>query len=1026
MLAKLSITSSASRHALAAQLNTFLNSQSSDQDLTLREIERQIRILSASKTQMTPEALVAALCTNVSASNLERLDFSRLSNQEQNYLGYSNFTKLSEADWVRLILLCDTCITTAKDPLALLYSFAQRMLSDLSLNIEQRLNAYYFLKSRSQTITLSLQRNIVLEILNSNNSEAQSILLADPACTKEVFDGLSLVQITTILSAVIPWTAKNDKDSLTKVVSHFIALQNPEFTLALIHSGLNGTIKLETLKEALQSSRTFEGYPEFNVVFLEKNLDLLSNNQEQVIAQALTDIKIVGHSFPEKTTELFKLFVIPVLKAHSEHLFFTAQKIHDHHPELLSVFVKLTSALALNPETIDLLAKITLKIANDWQAVRTAEELIKLEEITKNIRGNFSRENYAKEYNDFISENHYTDSDESKQIFLESVLIPKRLEPIIKDMNQGQARAFQQGLLDLLTSQGVWDKIIENEENSFQFSNDLQKILRYSTVEFFNIVFRALWDQSTGNRKCSREAIHWLLDQPGFSNFGFIDFFYGQTSDKKIMLGISTNAVSRLKNIFQFNDLDIIKKVFERNSLLSDRPTYDRAIPVTEDKAAEIAEKYSTQNTYVPFPELNESLRAEPPAYPLFLALTTMYNYTDINPEFQNAILPLLTHPDFHIADYYEHASEAFKQLPQVKAAMQLQYFFHPETVKRFIGDDLSITNIEVIHHPETFFQALKYRHSDDLHQMTIAISTANFAKDELYEKARSLHKQIKKLPLAAKFSLNQDIRFAAFSLAHRICKDKSVKETNSAIKQVQRRVTSAVNIVLKGHTLTGKTVKIPFLSYILDQLIKHQGCRSENTPYRQAPFIWSVYVEAYITLKREPADNDRRFSPEKMTEVNKWLEDQILDGKKTKETLGLLPEPLLNAIFNCTYVEADIKELRAIGERLLVDTSSDDGDDDAESIQENVAVAAPTKPRRVSSLSFTQPRESFSDRRLSLVSTDSSTSLFSMEDFWAEARNPLRVDRSLTAYSGSMHFASAGPVAVGAPSASAVAVGKL
>jgi hypothetical protein len=422
-----------------------------------------------------------------------------------------------------------------------------------------------------------------------------------------------------------------------------------------------------------------------------------------------------------------------------------------------------------------------------------------------------------------------------------------------------------------------------------------------------------------------------------------------------------SNGEIYLGYLFKFNDSYVIKKLFEANTKLNSQPLFCGLIKDID-------------------------------------------NYTTA---LEPAILPLLTHPDFHIEHYYEHASEAFKQLPQVKAAMQLQYFFHTKSVEHLVCDDAEIINIKLPHHPETFFQALKYRHLNDLHEMTIALSTAELSNDQaLYEKAISLHKQIKKLPAEARRDLNQDIRFAAFSLAHRICKDKSANETESDTKQAGRSVKKFFTQVTKGHLVTGKDAKIPFLQCILNHLIKFSECQSNNTDYANAPFIWSVYVESYLTVKREAQNKlltseDTTYSLDKMTKINTWLNDQILDGKNTKKTLAPLPGNLLNAIFAGTNV--NIVEFTEIGERLLNESQSDDGDDDSESKKESVAETVSAIPRRKSIFESPTIRAILDSRRDS-VSTPPSEMCFPMEDFWAEVREPRRVHSSVTAYSGSTY----------------------
>ncbi len=907
MFAKLCITSPDSRYKLSDELNTFFAASPLTEVQGYKPSKNLLKALYERETPPTPIEIQTTGILNI-------LPF------------------LDEADWVRLALLCDKCdITTSNNDL--LFALVQNRLSDTTNSDTKKINAYYFLRSQNQKITHDLFiKKIVPAILALEHLEEKTatwaVLLADPDYPKEVFNDPSLGQITPILSDAVSWIAKNAKDNLRRVVSHLIALQNPELTLALLHFGFNGTIKLEVLKETLQNSPAFPGYPEFNIVFFGTNL-AASENQEEIITQMLADINSINAQFPEKTSELFKLFVAPALTTHSQHLLFTAQKVLDNHTYLLKEFSKLASMMTVNSETVAWLSKTTAELASKWNL----DIALKALNIEKEISGR--------------SEN--------------------TIKLIKQDLTKNAVRDIIGQLIFFMTIPGVWDSIVKNYGDALFVS--LENILQNDTKDFFRSITGLPWQQNeSGQRICSNTTIDWLFSLPCIQRLDFI-----QPNDPSF----SSNGEIYLGYLFKFNDRYVINKLFEANAKVT--------------------------------------------PHPLFLGLTkAIGGYAR---ELEPAILPLLTHPDFHIEHYYEHASEAFKQLPQVKAAMQLQYFFHPETVAHLAGNDPSIARIEAAYHPEVFFQALRYRHSDNLHQMTIALSQSDLASDRtLYDQARSLHKQIKTLPVEARRVLNQNIRFAAFSLAHRICKDKSVNETESDTKQVGRSMKKFLTRATKGHLITGKDAKVPFLEYILSHLITHSQCNSSNTHYPNDPFIWSVYVESYLRVKRAMQNKpltseDTTYSPDKMTKVNEWLNQQILDGKKTKETLAPLPSDLLNVIFDNTNV--DIVEFTHISERLFNESDSDDGDEDSESKQESVAEAVDAKPKRRSIFESIATRRASLDSRRDSVSTLAHEICFPMEDFWAEARDPRIVYSSVTACSGSMYAAFAGPAsfAVGAPS---------
>ncbi len=907
MLARLCITSPESRYKLSDELSTFFEAS----PLTEVQGHKQSKnLLKELYERTTTPTIIEIQKTGI-----------------LNILG-----SLDEADWVRLALLCDKCdVSTSNN--VLLFELAKQILSNTTSSAITKINAYYFLKSQGISQN-SFTEQLVPAILTLENAEAQTeawaILLADSCCPEDVFSNVNTEQVLEVLSAVIPWTAKNNKDSLSSIMTRFAALQNPELTLELIRFGFHGTIKLERLKETLKSSPALHGWSELNIIFFEKKL-VAAENQEEIITQMLADINSINAQFPEKTSELFKLFVAPALTTHSQHLLFTAQKVLDNHTYLLREFSKLASMMEVNSETVAWLSRTTAELASKWNL----DTALKALNIEKEISGK--------------SEN--------------------TVKIIQQDLTKNAVRDIIGQLIFLMTIPGVWDSVVENYGDDFLVS--LENILKNDTKDFFRSITGLPWQQNeSGQRICSNATIDWLFSLSCIQTLDFI-----QPNDPSF----SANGEIYLGYLFKFNDRYVIKQLFAANSRLESRP--------------------------------------------LFLGLTKAIGgyATALEP----AILPLLTHPDFHIEHYYEHASEAFKQLPQVKAAMQLQYFFHPETVADFVGSDTTIADIKFAHHPETFFQALKYWHSNDLHQMTIALSQSDLASDRtLYDQARSLHKQIKKLPAEARRLLNQDVGFAAFSLAHRICKDKSVNETTSNTKQFSRSIIKGMTQVAKGHLVTGKDAKIPFLECILNHLVTSGECKLSNTGYHGAPFIWSVYVESYLTVKRKMQDKlltseDTEYSPDKMFKVNEWLNEQILDGKKTKETLAPLPGDLLKAIFDGTNVE--IGEFAQISERLFNEAHSDDGDDDSESKQESVAEAADVASRRTSFF-----RRTSWDGRKNSVSTPAPEMSFPMEDFWAEVRNPPRVDSLVTACSGSMYAAFAGSAsfAVGAPSINPAAKG--
>ena len=1024
MLAKLSMTPRDSR------ADMFRTAILTDQNQKLKTLYEGEKI-------PTPAEIIIALGGADYPASVSHMN---LSEKEIFALNCSRLLdNLTEADWILLVLLCDKC--TPEKPNALLYTLAQQLLDKTTASPETKLSAFYFLKSQNQPIELLPDSDILRIILQSNSIEAWATLLSDENThpmvfsqyqqfgdkdytfllniliwmkTNDISKALSRNAFTFILTffstsdhfitelpGFIRWMINNDKDNLKEAIAYFANLQRPEITKTLIALALNNVYKLTLLREGLASSKPIEGNPLFSIIYLEKNLAKSNEDEKAIITIALSNLKSLEREWPEKISELFNVFLVPALRMHSTCLLFVAKLMYDKHPELLSDFVKLTAAMPTNPEVSNFLADTVLHIANTWKPIRTPEELKQLKKSTTTVQEIFKKDpnEYTAQYEAFKKEKKAND-EALRNEFLETVLLPERLKLCTDDMDKGQARGIQQMLTDLLATKDVLDAVIEKD--SHQFSVDLQRILSYSTVEFFNLIFRSLWNQVTGERTCSTRALHWLLDQPDFQSFKFIDFLY----NAKHTLAISSNAKSRLQDIFRFNDPDVIKKIFEQNALLSERRRYASILSVTLEKQAEIDEAFKTQAVYNPYPTLNATLRTEPPALPLFLALTIASDYADLT----HALIPLLTHPDFHIERYYEHSSEAFKQLPQVKAAMQLQYFFHPETVRHLVEGDESITNIKHIHHLETFFHELKYRHLDALHEMTTRLSNISFTKtylekqdertcdtnEALYQKARSLHYQIKQLPDNATLDLHEDVRAATFAIAHRTLKYERVDNPThdesaikSAVKGLGKHIKTLATQASHGHKISGKNAKIPFFRCILEALVLFKTCDAANTLYPDAPFIWHVYVD-YLKIKRaeqkrELTQDDTTYRPEKMAKVNTWLTEQIFRGEKTVETLGVLSEKLLRAIFAKTNVA--IGDLVENSKTQFLHAEHNADDDEPEStpnpIKENTVSNKRTSffARKASFTGFS--RRSSIDEQSNASEKAAADTSFIIEDLW-------------------------------------------
>lgn len=436
---------------------------------------------------------------------------------------------------------------------------------------------------------------------------------------------------------------------------------------------------------------------------------------------------------------------------------------------------------------------------------------------------------------------------------------------ITNDLKKNVVRELVAPLVNILTLPNIWDTLIAL--HGTEFTNHLEGILTHDTKDFFRYITSLPWD-STGKRICSDKTIDWLFSLSCMSTLKFI-----QPDDPHF----SSNGLQYLTALITHNDSYVIKKLYEANS------------------ASE---------------------------FTLFKGLTKLSNYAEIKP----IIIDLLIRPDFHIEIYYPQASEQFKQLPQVKTAIQLYHFFRSEDVSASNDNDFFT---------EIFFHGLINHYAEDVKTMTEELSrvissgaTASETNNALIQKAFKLHEKIKRLSMENKQILNQDLRFVSFALAYRILANIQVDEPTNTQQQsatsllnfAARTFKKAATQTMKGHVLVGKAVKTPFLLSILNHLLNFGGCSSINTPYPEAPFIWSIYI-TYVQQKRamqnQPiTEEDCTYSQEKMIKVNIWLNEQILETANAKETeaIALLPSEIRTSIFNgATLTSVPLERLDAI-----------------------------------------------------------------------------------------------------------------
>jgi len=273
----------------------------------------------------------------------------------------------------------------------------------------------------------------------------------------------------------------------------------------------------------------------------------------------------------------------------------------------------------------------------------------------------------------------------------------------------------------------------------------------------------------------------------------------------------------------------------------------------------------------------------------------------------------LLAYPQYlyYALSYYAVASENFKQLPAVKALMQLQYFFRPESA---IDADI-LTE----HDSETFFKLLSSHYMDDLDVMTnklleIISPGAGPQTDhtEVQQRAFALNNKItRELSGTQLLDLNSDLRFVTYSFACRILMNN---DQQSSLASVMGRK-AAATLFNKGKPV-GKEVKTPFLIWVLENL-NELNEHTEHNKFSDS-MIWKAYI-AYLAIKHpgiskfdfdELEEKSNGYPEAKQKEkVNTWLESVFESNisSKTVEILAPLPKKILQALFDKTNMKIEI-----------------------------------------------------------------------------------------------------------------------
>ena len=435
--------------------------------------------------------------------------------------------------------------------------------------------------------------------------------------------------------------------------------------------------------------------------------------------------------------------------------------------------------------------------------------------------------------------------------------------------------------LDLIQSPGRLDQLLAQQSEGLQ--EDLEKILQNPSESFLNRLFNIVWDKRSSNIEIFNPiSTRWLLNLAGIKQFGFIRF------DKTNKIRPTSGAEHRLREMYRNEDDNFIYLARLANQKLETASGW--------------------RPLYLALANLN-CYNSEPISYALTLALKNSHFYANLE-------------------DYYLNSSEAFKQSPKVKSAMQLRYCFgytskiqslnddgiiditsrhnnrnHLKTNKNKLNDDYGV-NYNLDYYEVIFSHNLIKYHLDDLFAMGLALSQLSFSgsrtpephEEALYQRARGIYQRIAQLLKEVSAPLMQDNRLAVYSLALLTLKYERIANPTHTQSNVMTELKSGMRsmkkVVISFSTLgalAGKDLEIPFLRFLIKHLVEFGECASKNTSEPDAPFIWNAFKACCLKASD-------RYSPIKMSAVNVWL--QKIFKADTALTLNSLPKSLFADIF--------------------------------------------------------------------------------------------------------------------------------
>lgn len=515
-----------------------------------------------------------------------------------------------------------------------------------------------------------------------------------------------------------------------------------------------------------------------------------------------------------------------------------------------------------------------------------------------------------------------------------------------EDFRQENARTSTNQFLTLIAVPGMLDRLLLNDGQDI-LTIKMNDALACFSTSFFRDLCPALWGTKfTAPRSFSDASVDWLMSLDAFQNLSFL-LLVQETRGRILSAILQANDVHFITNLLEVQSHAEGNLLF---SLITQMDDYSQNIEqgvttVLQEKGLDIGKFWNilTGKFDKSYPEIKEA---------------TAYCQLKMMNVSKSIELFLLT-PNFNIAEYYDKASGAFKALPQVNTAMQLQRLFafavsdlSPQKRRPSLhSSDLFSPLVEIRESAQENFDAeifageLIGRYGNKLQTLVGLMAPNTIAHSEqekavAYKKMKRIFELVKivrkKSPAVMDEKLNNSDIFLQFVLTYRI--ERYLSEQNTT-KDAMKEAFISLNRDPQSQRL--KESKVDFLRGLVRYFSCHEVERKD--------YISTLYRTLHVANIK---------TGDKCLDINDWLKVKILHGKKTAQTLALLPDHVLKAFFEETNLNvpgetlsnAKAIEKRAFGkvfesatEKMAALNDLDSVEDSERSNKDAVSIKAPS-----------------------------------------------------------------------------------